>query len=112
MEDHLKNKNWLEKEWVALCVYQAKPNSSLVAQREENVPKNRSPAVLTCTYQAMLWAGGGELRLSRAHHAVPCLPGFLQGARGWGAISSPETESVDSIVVQGHSPGLRTSGPQ
>lgn len=51
MEDHLKNKNRLEKEWEALCAYQAEPNSSLVAQKEENVPKNRSLAVLTCTYQ-------------------------------------------------------------
>lgn len=60
MEDHLKNKNRLEKEWEALCVYQAEPNSSLVAQREENVPKNRSPAVLTCRYRALLWAGEGN----------------------------------------------------
>lgn len=49
MEDHLNNKNRLEKEWEALCAYQAEPNSSLVAQREENVSKNRCPAVLTCT---------------------------------------------------------------
>ncbi|XP_024594954.1 receptor-type tyrosine-protein phosphatase N2-like [Neophocaena asiaeorientalis asiaeorientalis] len=47
MEDHLKNKNRLEKEWEALCAYQAEPDSSLVAQREENVTKNRCPAVLT-----------------------------------------------------------------
>ncbi|XP_053783282.1 receptor-type tyrosine-protein phosphatase N2 isoform X1 [Desmodus rotundus] len=46
MEDHLKNKNRLQKEWEALCAYQAEPSSSLVAQREENVPKNRCPAVL------------------------------------------------------------------
>ena len=51
MEDHLKNKNRLEKEWEALCAYQAEPSSSLVAQREENLPKNRCPAVLTCTYR-------------------------------------------------------------
>ncbi|EFB17836.1 hypothetical protein PANDA_014772, partial [Ailuropoda melanoleuca] len=54
MEDHLKNKNRLEKEWEALCVYQAEPNSSLVAQREENVPKNRSPAVLTYDHSRVL----------------------------------------------------------
>ncbi|XP_055277631.1 receptor-type tyrosine-protein phosphatase N2 isoform X2 [Moschus berezovskii] len=47
MEDHLKNKNRLEKEWEALCAYQAEPDSSLVAQREENLPKNRCAAVLT-----------------------------------------------------------------
>uniref|UniRef100_A0A8C6RP75 Protein-tyrosine phosphatase receptor IA-2 ectodomain domain-containing protein n=1 Tax=Nannospalax galili TaxID=1026970 RepID=A0A8C6RP75_NANGA len=47
MEDHLKNKNRLEKEWEALCTYQAEPSSSLIAQREENASKNRSLAVLT-----------------------------------------------------------------
>lgn len=52
MEDHLKNKNRLDKEWEALCTYQAEPNSSLVAQKEENASKNRSLAVLTCMYLA------------------------------------------------------------
>uniref|UniRef100_A0A8C3RHK1 Protein tyrosine phosphatase receptor type N2 n=1 Tax=Cyanoderma ruficeps TaxID=181631 RepID=A0A8C3RHK1_9PASS len=46
MEDHLKNKNRLEKEWEALCAYQAEPNDSTVAQQEENVQKNRSRAVV------------------------------------------------------------------
>lgn len=59
MEDHLRNKNRLEKEWEALCAYQAEPNSSLVAQREENVPKNRCPAVLACTYSAGATGKGG-----------------------------------------------------
>ncbi|XP_048193731.1 LOW QUALITY PROTEIN: receptor-type tyrosine-protein phosphatase N2 [Perognathus longimembris pacificus] len=54
MEDHLRNKNRLDKEWEALCTYQAEPNSSLVAQREENVPKNRSPAVLTYDHSRIL----------------------------------------------------------
>lgn len=59
MEDHLRNKNRLEKEWEALCAYQAEPNSSLVAQREENVPKNRCPAVLACTYRGGATGKGG-----------------------------------------------------
>ncbi|XP_068030617.1 receptor-type tyrosine-protein phosphatase N2 isoform X2 [Anomalospiza imberbis] len=46
MEDHLKNKNRLEKEWEALCAYQAEPNDSSVAQQEENAQKNRSRAVV------------------------------------------------------------------
>uniref|UniRef100_A0A8C3U2C2 Protein tyrosine phosphatase receptor type N2 n=1 Tax=Catharus ustulatus TaxID=91951 RepID=A0A8C3U2C2_CATUS len=46
MEDHLKNKNRLEKEWEALCAYQAEPNDSSVAQQEENAQKNRSQAVV------------------------------------------------------------------
>uniref|UniRef100_A0ABK0LNE6 Protein tyrosine phosphatase, receptor type N2 n=1 Tax=Rattus norvegicus TaxID=10116 RepID=A0ABK0LNE6_RAT len=54
MEDHLKNKNRLEKEWEALCAYQAEPDSSLVAQREENAPKNRSLAVLTYDHSRIL----------------------------------------------------------
>ncbi|XP_029776739.1 receptor-type tyrosine-protein phosphatase N2 [Suricata suricatta] len=54
MEDHLRNKNRLDKEWEALCAYQAEPNSSLVAQREENAPKNRSPAVLTYDHSRVL----------------------------------------------------------
>ncbi|XP_044534891.1 receptor-type tyrosine-protein phosphatase N2 [Gracilinanus agilis] len=54
MEDHLKNKNRLEKEWEALCAYQAEPNTSLVAQKEENVQKNRSPAVLTYDHSRIL----------------------------------------------------------
>ncbi|KAK4826384.1 hypothetical protein QYF61_008055 [Mycteria americana] len=45
MEDHLKNKNRLEKEWEALCAYQAEPNATTIAQQEENVQKNRSRAV-------------------------------------------------------------------
>ncbi|XP_027696910.1 receptor-type tyrosine-protein phosphatase N2 [Vombatus ursinus] len=54
MEDHLKNKNRLEKEWEALCAYQAEPNTSLVAQKEENVQKNRSLAVLTYDHSRIL----------------------------------------------------------
>ncbi|XP_065587291.1 receptor-type tyrosine-protein phosphatase N2 [Cyrtonyx montezumae] len=46
MEDHLKNKNRLEKEWEALCAYQAEPNAATVAQQEKNIQKNRSRAVV------------------------------------------------------------------
>ncbi|XP_064494117.1 receptor-type tyrosine-protein phosphatase N2 isoform X2 [Pseudopipra pipra] len=46
MEDHLKNKNRLEKEWEALCAYQAEPSDTTIAQQEENVQKNRSQAVV------------------------------------------------------------------
>lgn len=50
MEDHLKNKNRLEKEWEALCAYQAEPNATTTAQQEENIQKNRSRAVVPCMY--------------------------------------------------------------
>ncbi|KAM6452069.1 receptor-type tyrosine-protein phosphatase N2 isoform 2-T2 [Liasis olivaceus] len=46
MEDHLKNKNRLEKEWEALCAYQAEPNATTIAHKEENVQKNRSQVVV------------------------------------------------------------------
>ncbi|NXN93040.1 PTPR2 phosphatase, partial [Rhinopomastus cyanomelas] len=46
MEDHLKNKNRLEKEWEALCAYQAEPGAATIAQQEDNKQKNRSQAVV------------------------------------------------------------------
>ncbi|XP_043917964.1 receptor-type tyrosine-protein phosphatase N2 isoform X2 [Protopterus annectens] len=46
MEDHLKNKNRLEKEWDALCAYQAEPNATSIAHKESNRPRNRSQSVV------------------------------------------------------------------
>uniref|UniRef100_A0A6Q2YP41 Protein tyrosine phosphatase receptor type Nb n=1 Tax=Esox lucius TaxID=8010 RepID=A0A6Q2YP41_ESOLU len=43
MEDHLKNKDRLLKEWEALCSYQAEPSTVSVAQSESNLKKNRCP---------------------------------------------------------------------
>ena len=48
MEDHLKNKNRLEKEWEALCCYQAEPNTSVTGLRDANAKKNRSSTVVAC----------------------------------------------------------------
>ena len=31
MEDHLKNKQRLEQEWVGLCAYEAEPNATSIA---------------------------------------------------------------------------------
>ncbi|XP_052049486.1 receptor-type tyrosine-protein phosphatase-like N [Apodemus sylvaticus] len=41
MEDHLRNRDRLAKEWQALCAYQAEPNTCATAQEEGNVKKNR-----------------------------------------------------------------------
>ncbi|XP_073726952.1 receptor-type tyrosine-protein phosphatase-like N [Misgurnus anguillicaudatus] len=41
MEDHLKNKDRLLKEWEALCSYQAEPSTISAAHSENNVKKNR-----------------------------------------------------------------------
>ncbi|XP_076147545.1 receptor-type tyrosine-protein phosphatase N2 [Alosa pseudoharengus] len=46
MEDHLKNKNRLEKEWEALCSYQAEPGASVVGQETQNAQRNRPNGVL------------------------------------------------------------------
>ncbi|XP_064370885.1 receptor-type tyrosine-protein phosphatase-like N isoform X3 [Dromaius novaehollandiae] len=42
MEDHLRNRDRLAKEWQALCTYQAEPNVCSVAQSEANLKKNRN----------------------------------------------------------------------
>ncbi|XP_015810121.3 receptor-type tyrosine-protein phosphatase N2 [Nothobranchius furzeri] len=46
MEDHLKNKNRLEREWEALCSYQAEPGACSVGQGEQNSKRNRSDSVV------------------------------------------------------------------
>nr|XP_046227703.1 receptor-type tyrosine-protein phosphatase N2 [Scatophagus argus] len=46
MEDHLKNKNRLEREWEALCSYQAEPSACGVGRGEQNSKRNRSDAVV------------------------------------------------------------------
>jgi len=43
MEDHLKNKQRLEQEWVGLCAYEAEPNATSIAFKVENKKKNRYP---------------------------------------------------------------------
>ncbi|KAM6948657.1 receptor-type tyrosine-protein phosphatase N2-like [Aplochiton taeniatus] len=46
MEDHLKNKDRLEKEWEAMCAYQAEPNATTIAKKDGNGKKNRSNAIV------------------------------------------------------------------
>ncbi|XP_063285389.1 receptor-type tyrosine-protein phosphatase-like N isoform X2 [Pelobates fuscus] len=43
MEDHMRNRDRLAKEWQALCAYQAEPNSCSIAKTEANLKKNRNP---------------------------------------------------------------------
>lgn len=42
MEDHLKNKGRLQREWEALCRYEAEPNSREAALHEDTIALNRS----------------------------------------------------------------------
>lgn len=53
MEDHLRNKNRLMKEWEALCSYQAEPSAVSVAQSEANAKKNRCPDSAPCEYRPL-----------------------------------------------------------
>ncbi|XP_068605445.1 receptor-type tyrosine-protein phosphatase N2-like [Brachionichthys hirsutus] len=46
MEDHLKKKDRLQREWEALCAYQAEPSARTVAMKDGNARKNRSTAVV------------------------------------------------------------------
>lgn len=46
MEDHLKNKDRLEQEWVALCAYVAEPCEMSKAQQNDNKDKNRYPEIV------------------------------------------------------------------
>lgn len=50
MEDHLRNKDRLLKEWEALCSYQAEPSAVSVAQSDANVKKNRCPDSVPCEF--------------------------------------------------------------
>ncbi|XP_050691832.1 uncharacterized protein LOC126983235 isoform X2 [Eriocheir sinensis] len=43
MEDHLKNKDRLEQEWIALCAYEADSCATTLALKPENNQKNRYP---------------------------------------------------------------------
>ena len=70
MEDHLRNRDRLAKEWQALCAYQAEPNTCATAQGEGNIKKNRHPDFLSLTLvQATLIS-----HLDRCHSLQTRLP--------------------------------------
>lgn len=46
MEDHLKNKDRLDQEWVALCAYVAEPCETSIANKKDNKEKNRYPEIV------------------------------------------------------------------
>lgn len=54
MEDHLRNKDRLMKEWEALCSYQAEPSAVSVAQSDANAKKNRCPDSVPCESRQLL----------------------------------------------------------
>lgn len=57
MEDHLRNRDRLAKEWQALCAYQAEPSVCSIAQSEANLKKNRNPDYVPCEHPSP-WGTG------------------------------------------------------
>ncbi|XP_072436071.1 receptor-type tyrosine-protein phosphatase-like N isoform X1 [Chiloscyllium punctatum] len=54
MEDHLKIKDRLHKEWEALCAYQAEPNSCSIGQSDVNIKKSRNPDFVPYNHNRMV----------------------------------------------------------
>lgn len=60
MEDHLRNRDRLAKEWQALCAYQAEPSVCSIAQSEANLKKNRNPDYVPCEHPSHPAPGTGS----------------------------------------------------
>lgn len=73
MEDHLKNKNRLEKEWEALCAYQADLTATNIALKEENAAKNRSLSVVTYDHNRIILKGDNSHDHSDYINASPIM---------------------------------------
>ncbi|XP_076046373.1 tyrosine phosphatase IA-2 isoform X2 [Oratosquilla oratoria] len=54
MEDHLRNKDRLEQEWIALCAYEAEPCATTVALKTDNSKKNRYPDAVPYDHNRVL----------------------------------------------------------
>lgn len=50
MEDHLKNKDRLDREWEGLCTYEADPSNTDIANDAANIRKNRYSDTVPCKY--------------------------------------------------------------
>ncbi|KAJ4923508.1 hypothetical protein JOQ06_014196, partial [Pogonophryne albipinna] len=73
MEDHLKNKNRLEREWEALCSYQAEPGAWSVGHGEQNSRKNRSDAVVVYDHSRITLKAENNLGNSDYINASPIM---------------------------------------
>lgn len=75
MEDHLRNRDRLAKEWQALCAYQAEPSVCSIAQSEANLKKNRNPDYVPCEHPSQ---GPAVLPEQGVGHEDPQGHGSLQ----------------------------------
>ncbi|XP_061431122.1 receptor-type tyrosine-protein phosphatase N2-like isoform X2 [Lethenteron reissneri] len=73
MEDHLHNRHRLEREWVALCAYQAEPNARSIAQRAPNAAKNRDSNVLPYDHARVVLKTEGNISGSDYINASPIM---------------------------------------
>lgn len=76
MEDHLQNKDRLDKEWEALCSYQAEPAACTVGQQEQNVQCNRPHGVLVCECFTNSTVSASEFRFVFVHGVKPAVQPF------------------------------------
>ena len=75
MEDHLKNKDRLDREWEAMCAYEADPCSTKVAEDQANMRKNRYSDVLPCKSRSIFmvslpFAKKGKFRIFQAERVA------------------------------------------
>jgi len=78
MEDHLTNKDRLQKEWDTLCAYDAEPCSVVAAIEPTNMRKNRFTDILPCTRHRRFhflydWLGGVKAKIHYTSFPVASL---------------------------------------
>ncbi|XP_071156747.1 receptor-type tyrosine-protein phosphatase N2-like isoform X2 [Mytilus edulis] len=64
MEDHLKNKDRLDREWEALCSYEADPASTKVASDSANSRKNRYSDILPYDHSRVVLSNASNITSS------------------------------------------------
>lgn len=77
MEDHLKNKDRLDREWEGLCTYEADPSNTDIANDAANIRKNRYSDTVPCKYLAfkiydvfLRYSRSLDIDMSRSHYVL------------------------------------------
>ncbi|XP_013405560.1 receptor-type tyrosine-protein phosphatase N2 [Lingula anatina] len=83
MEDHLKNKDRLDREWEALCAYEAEPNTTEAANLPNNTRKNRYCDILPYDHSRVVLndstnvSGGDYINASTITDHDPRNPAYI-----------------------------------